>query len=109
MKALARPAPLIVDGWEIDLAAPVEDREGQRGWVLVEVKLRLSADHVWAWASRVGSEGFREALRRAGVEGPVWVYIYGLRVTREAEEAAEQAAMGLLWPRGELREPVKIL
>jgi predicted nuclease with TOPRIM domain len=100
---LAEPTSVAVDGREVDLAVPARAATGEVLWAVVEVKLRLSPNHVRAQRAR--SEGFRRQLREAGVPGPYLVYSYGLRILFGVHDAARMWRIGLLTPRGESVPP----
>lgn len=102
---LAEPTSVAVDGREVDLAVPARAATGEVLWAVVEVKLRLSPNHVRDWAQRARSEGFRRQLREAGVPGPYLVYSYGLRILFGVHDAARMWRIGLLTPRGESVPP----
>jgi predicted nuclease with TOPRIM domain len=102
---LAEPTSVAVDGREVDLAVPARTATGEVLWAVVEVKLRLSPNHVRDWAQRARSEGFRRQLREAGIPGPYLIYSYGLRILFGVHDAARAWRIGLLTPRGESVPP----
>jgi multidrug efflux pump subunit AcrA (membrane-fusion protein) len=102
------PGPVAADGFEVDLAFPVRDPAGRTFTVVTEVKFRLSPGHIRDWARRVRSEGFKEALSRAGLPGPYLVYVYGLRAMAGTEETARAEGVGLVTPRGERVPPAEV-
>jgi GAF domain-containing protein len=101
---VGEPGPVGLDG-EVDVAVQVRDAEGRPLTVLVEAKNRLYPRDVTAWANRVASEGFRVRLAGAGLPGPYLVYAFGRRVYPGVREAAEEAGIGVLGPRGEQVAP----
>ncbi len=103
-RVLAEALYLRLDG-DVDVAHQVEDAQGRRLWAVLEAKARLGWQAVEAWANRMRSEGFRAALRKAGVEGPFLVYAYGMRVDQSARKAAEKFGVGLLSSQGEITPP----
>ena len=105
LEPLDEPTSVTVDGREVDLVVPVRTPTGEVLWVLVDVKLRLSPNHIRDWSQRVFSEGFRRQLREAGVSGPYVVYSYGLRILLGVPDAARTWRVGLLTPRGESVSP----
>ncbi len=102
---LDEPTSVTVDGREVDLVVPVRTAAGEVLWAVVDVKLRLSPNHIRDWSQRISSEGFRRQLRGAGVPGPYLVYSYGLRILLGVPDAARTWRVGLLTPRGELITP----
>jgi hypothetical protein len=102
------PGPVAADGFEVDLAFPVRDPAGRTFTVVTEVKFGLSPGHIRDWARRVRSEGFKEALSRAGLPGPYLVYVYGLRAMAGTEETARAEGVGLVTPRGERVPPAEV-
>ncbi|MER3398436.1 MAG: hypothetical protein C4316_07885 [Chloroflexota bacterium] len=102
---LDEPTSVTVDGREVDLVVPVRTAAGEVLWAVVDVKLRLSPNHIRDWSQRISSEGFRRQLRGAGVPGPYLVYSYGLRILLGVPDAARTWRVGLLTPRGELVSP----
>jgi len=104
-KLLANPTPISVDG-EVDVAAPVEDPNGQRLWILVEVKLRLRRKEVYDWHRQLEDPGFRQRLRDEGLGGAFLPYAFGIRVYDDAAVAAGEVGMGLLDVRGERTSPL---
>lgn len=105
---LGTPRPVAADGFEVDLAFPVRDPAGRTFTILAEVKVRLAPGHIRDWARRARSEGFKEALSRAGLPGPYLVYVYGLRAMAGTEELAAAEGVGLVTPRGEQTPPVEV-
>ncbi len=105
LEPLDEPTSVTVDGREVDLVVPVRTAAGEVLWAVVDVKLRLSPNHVRDWSQRVFSEGFRRQLREAGVPGPYLVYSYGLRILLGTPDAARTWRVGLLTPRGESVSP----
>ncbi len=103
-RILAEALYLRLNG-DVDVAHHVEDPQGRRLWAVMEAKTRLGWQAVEAWANRMRSEGFRAALRRAGVEGPFLVYVYGMRADLSARKAAEKFGVGLLSSQGEIVLP----
>ncbi|MBI2323275.1 MAG: hypothetical protein HYU88_14550, partial [Chloroflexi bacterium] len=98
------PFPLRMDG-DADVVALAVAPNGERVWVVVEAKTRLSQRAVEDWAKRMRSTGFRARLRGAGVPGPYLTYAFGLRVDPGAVKAAERLGVGLLSSRGERVPP----
>ncbi|MDW8352001.1 MAG: hypothetical protein RML99_08830, partial [Anaerolineae bacterium] len=103
-RILAETLYLRLNG-DIDVAHQVEDPQGRRIWAVLEAKARLGWQAVEAWAKRIRSESFRDALRRVGVEGPFLVYVYGMRADLSARKAAEKFGVGLLSSQGEIVPP----
>ncbi|MCS7054781.1 MAG: hypothetical protein NZM18_01185 [Thermoflexales bacterium] len=103
-RILAETLYLRLNG-DIDVAHQVEDPQGRRMWAVLEAKARLGWQAVEAWAKRIRSESFRDALRRVGVEGPFLVYVYGMRADLSARKAAEKFGVGLLSSQGEIVPP----
>jgi hypothetical protein len=104
-KLLANPTPISVDD-EVDVAAPVEDPNGQRLWILVEVKPRLRRKEVYDWHRQLEDPGFRQRLRDEGLGGAFLPYAFGIRVYDDAAVAAGEVGMGLLDVRGERTSPL---
>jgi len=86
---------------EVDVVLPLQDAQGQRVWAVLEAKVRLGWRAVEAWAKRMYSSDFQDALRAAGVSGPYLVYAYGMRFDLSARQAADKFGIGLLSSRGE--------
>ncbi len=103
-RVLQEASSLRFDG-DVDLAFPVEDSQGRRLWVLLECKAHLGRNDVRAWANRVRSEGYRQALKEAGIEPPYLVYMYAIRVDLAAREALQRTGLGLMKGDGEVFGP----
>ncbi len=102
----AVPGPLTIDGHgEIDVAAPVEDADGQRFWVLLEARARLHRADVTGWDRRLRDLAFRAHLEAEGVTAPILVYAFGIRVYRDAADQGRASGIGILGPQGELVAP----
>lgn len=102
----AIPGPLAVDRHgEIDVAAPVEDADGQRFWVLLEARARLHRGDVAGWDRRLQDPAFRAHLEAEGVTAPLLVFAFGIRVYRDAADQGRLSGIGILGPQGELVPP----
>ena len=102
---LEDPIGISLNG-EIDVAAHVETPEGQRLWVLVEVKARVRRKEVGRWLQRLHNEAFREQLRaQQGIEPPFLAYIYGRAICRAALQMAEAEGLGVLEEQKERLSP----
>ncbi len=101
MRILARPAPIVMDG-EVDLAVPVETPEGQRAWVLIEVKGRLRRSEMEDWFKCLKNPSFQEKLGLHGVDKPYLPYMFGVRVYLGVEDLAQKTGIGVLTFRGEM-------
>jgi DNA repair exonuclease SbcCD ATPase subunit len=90
---------------DVDVVLPVEDAQGRKLWVLIEVKARLSARDVHRWAQRIRSERWQKALIKAGCHPPYLIYAYGIRVDLSARETAQKYGIGLAKGDGEIFAP----
>lgn len=102
------PASIAVNG-ELDIVAPVVAPDGQRYWVVVEVKVQLHPRDIRSWLRKLHSQSFRERLAAAGIEPPFLAYVYGQRVYRPALERARELGIGILSRRGEYVAPASLV
>ncbi len=96
------PRPVEVDGFEVDLAIQVADEAGQVIWVLAETRGRVRARDIRETAAKFSNPKNLARLKAAGIEGPLLVYLGGLRVYRGVEDEARRVGIGLFDPTGEI-------
>ncbi len=105
---LQEAVSLAWDG-EVDVVFPVQSPDGQKIWVLIEAKARLSSSDVTRWARRVRSAEWQQALEQDGIAGPYLVYVHGIRIDMAAKKEAERQGIGLLHGQGELISPAGLI
>ncbi|MDW8396702.1 MAG: hypothetical protein RMM31_10720, partial [Anaerolineae bacterium] len=104
-RALGPETTLSVDG-EIDVLMPFENPQGQRVWILVEVKARLNQRDVRAWIQRARDAAWQSRLAERGVDKLYCLYFYAIRVDLGALELIESSeGVGLLKSEGEIVAP----
>jgi DNA repair exonuclease SbcCD ATPase subunit len=101
---LSEPEAVIVDG-EADIVAQVETLQGERFWVLVEVKGRLRRAETGEWLAQLKNPSYLDMLRSKGITSPYLPYAFGLRVYEGVLPLAESTGLGVLDWHGERLPP----
>jgi len=101
---LSEPEAVVVDG-EADIVAQVETLQGERFWVLVEVKGRLRRAETGEWLAQLKNPSYLDMLRSKGITSPYLPYAFGLRVYEGVLPLAESTGLGVLDWHGERLPP----
>ena len=101
-------ASVALDG-EVDVLQAFENEQGQRIWVIVETKARLSRRDVQAWVQRVQTPDWQRRLLERGVSGSFYLYFYAIRFDEGALEVIKTSGAGLLKINGEIIPASKLI